>query len=114
MSVCEFACQFHKDSYFWFERGWNEVPDSDESDVDDNRYSMVSRKENFKNNLGYNISNLLNWEIFVNYYQSNDNFDQFEKAEYSCLFVDEVRDSILKVSHRHIYPYGYLYEFWVL
>ena len=52
--------------------------------------------DNIKNNLGYNISNLLNWAFFVNYYQSNDNYDKFEKAEHLCLFVDESRESILK------------------
>ena len=37
ISVCEFVCQFHKDSHFQFEREENEVPDSDESDIDNNR-----------------------------------------------------------------------------
>ena len=80
ISLCEFVCQFHRDSYNKFQEDEEQnALDSDQSDSDGKSMGVLARVDTFHNNLEYNISDLLNWDFFVNYYQSNDHYDNFEK-----------------------------------
>ena len=59
IKICEFACQFYKNSYVQHIRDLqNESSDSDHLNPDD--YRMVSREQNFSNKVEYNIDDLLN------------------------------------------------------
>ena len=78
VKVCEFACQFYKNSNDQHIRDLqNDSSDSYQYDPDD--YCMVSREQYFSKNVEHNIDDSLNWAIVANCYQSNERCVDLEK-----------------------------------